>query len=279
MATNCKTVFRAIERGDAAFIQQALAQGPALVNGEYCGRTPLHFAAVRGDREIVKVLLAAGANLRGEDRFGQTPLHCAACWGHGEIVELLLAAGANPKIRSHAGETPLDAAVRQGHSEIVRMLIAAGADPCAQSKTGWTALHSAANHGCADIVNMLIAAGANPQVKDKQGRTAMDLGASKAEIGASLRGAEEDWSRPFILQLSAEGAELSFRTLSGAVAATLTWDNERPVGELPDAVRAAIQSSGFAAPWRCDYKFVLPSGAVLQTEPGAASLAEQVAVK
>lgn len=91
----------------------------------------------------------------------------------------------------------------------------------------------------------------------------------------------EDLARPLLLQVSVEGAELTFHTMGGEVAATVTWPDENPVQELPFAVLEAIRSSGFQTPSphlrASNLRLVLPQGALLDVSPRAVSLAEQLA--
>lgn len=86
-----------------------------------------------------------------------------------------------------------------------------------------------------------------------------------------------EWSRPFLLQVRAEGAELTFRTMGGTRAATLAWSAERPLQELPSAARSAVRRAGCEAPFGHEWKLLLPSGKLLDTGPGAKALAEQLA--
>lgn len=309
MPLSSESLFDAIKNGDEATVLQGIAQG--LVHKASYGRTPLHQAAECGSATFGRMLLAAGACTDAKDNKGWTPLDCAIFNGHAEIAGILLEGGAercwtlglyetakNGRVQmmtlllaagddlggkgGEHGETPLHIAASEGRTEIVTMLLAAGADPLLQTTLRETPLHLAAREGRTEIVTMLLAAGADPRVQNRRGLTARALCTYHdfPETAALLEGAEEEWSRPFLLQVSANAkrTKLFFRTSSGAVAATLTWDAERPVEELPNAVRTAIRSAGSDAPWRCDYTFELPSGKVLKTEPGTASLAEQLAL-
>lgn len=91
-------------------------------------------------------------------------------------------------------------------------------------------------------------------------------------------------ARSFVLQTEAQASEheirLNFRTLAGAVAASLTWPAERPAQELPKVVLTAMQSSGFQLPFRglsaMHLKLVRPDGALVDVEPTALSLAKQL---
>ena len=95
----------------------------------------------------------------------------------------------------------------------------------------------------------------------------------------------QEWTKPFVLQMSAEGADpegfLSFRTLGGNVAASIQWNcAETPTG-LPEVVLCEIISSGFECPFEpvrvSNLRFLKPDGTLLDVSPVAAPLAEQFA--
>ena len=95
----------------------------------------------------------------------------------------------------------------------------------------------------------------------------------------------QDWTKPFILQVSAEGSgpevTLTFRTLGGNVAASINWNCADPPAGLPEAVLSEIRGSGFECPFEplrvSNLRLLKPDGALVDVSPDAAALAEQLA--
>lgn len=238
---------------------------------------PLHMAVSLEKSEIVKLLLDARANTEAVDGAGAMPLLEAVSRANAEIVMLLLAANANTEAESEFqdGITSLHLAVREHQPEIVKILLDAGANVEAKDYNGDTPLIMAAEMELPDLVKMLLDKGADPRVQANFHRTARSVALENEELATLLEGAEQDWDRSFLLQLSAAGTELTFRTMAGAVAATVTWPSDAPIQELPAAVLQALRSE---APLRAgNLRFVLPSGALLDSGPEAGSIYEQLA--
>jgi ankyrin repeat protein len=170
----------ALERGDAAAVDQLLADGAdlradELVDGS--GRRPLGAAIARGDLAMVRVLLARGADPRQADPGiggrGHTPLGAAAWTGRVEAARLLLAAGA-PVDEGGTEMTPLALAAERGHMDTVALLLTAGAAPDpARDATGYPPVVVAAGGGHLAVVKRLIEAGAPVDRRDILGNTAL----------------------------------------------------------------------------------------------------------
>ena len=94
----------------------------------------------------------------------------------------------------------------------------------------------------------------------------------------------QEWTKPFILQMSAEGAgperTLTFRTLGANIAASLQWNCSDPSTGLPKAVLSEIRSCGFECPFEpvrvSNLRLIKPGGTLLDVGPDAAPLAEQL---
>lgn len=133
---------------------------------------------------------------------------------------------------------------------------------------------------------MLLAEGADPTLLNREGFSAQECAEQGGhdEIAELLTGAVEEWTRPFLLQVSVCGTgpevKLLLRTLSGNVAAKLPWSSSQPVQELPAAVLAALRASEFQSPFRLrvsNLRLILPHGRVMELDEGAPPFFEQFA--
>lgn len=246
------------------------------------GCTPLHWAVEKQNAAIAMTLLEAGADVDAANTDGQTPLCIAVDEQNLDLAKMLLERGASVNVKDIRGCTSLHLAAMEESTEILKLLIAAGASVHATDGQGQRPLHEAALVGNVESVKTLLLADADPRAQSGDGETPADLArfSRKEEVVVLLRGAEEEWNQSFLLQVSAQGAELTFRTMAGNLAAELSWASERSVQEMPMAVLEAIRRSGFEAPLKplraSNLKFVLPNGAVLNTAPEAALLLEQL---
>lgn len=75
--------------GHLTGIQQLVARGADLEQGDYDLRTPLHLAAAEGHEAIVQYFIDQRVKLDPEDRWGRTPLDDARWHGNDRVVELL----------------------------------------------------------------------------------------------------------------------------------------------------------------------------------------------
>ena len=150
------------------------------LNFECLHGPPLFRAAVGGHKEVVQILLNRGANPNKRGFCGRTPLHGAAMQinarkGHEEVVQLLLDRRANPNNSDDSGGTPLGAAAAYGHTILVQLLLAAGADPDKKNNDGWTPLHFASDNGYKDTVQELLDGGACQKMQTGKGSTSLLL--------------------------------------------------------------------------------------------------------
>lgn len=108
-------LWEAARWGDLEAVEDFLAVGKDVNQGDKEGRRPLHFAVAFGRGEVgvqvVEALLSAkGLDLNATDVKKNTALHYAAGYGRGEYVTLLLDAGADGKLQNDTGKTAADLA-------------------------------------------------------------------------------------------------------------------------------------------------------------------------
>ena len=77
--------------------------------------------------------------------------------------------------------------------------------------------------------------------------------------------------------------QLSCTTMGGNVAATLEWPIDAPASGLPQAIVAAVASSGFDCPIKSlgvwHLRLIGPDGTKLALAQGSPTLAEQLALE
>jgi uncharacterized protein len=122
----------AAARGNAAEIEQLIAEGEKPNIQDANSRTPLHVAAFLRRYEAARALIAAKAPLNHVNDFGRTALLEAVVLGNGgrnhtAAVEALVEAGADVTLPDRHGITALQHARTRGYSQIARILENAGA--------------------------------------------------------------------------------------------------------------------------------------------------------
>ena len=211
-------LLEAVQRGDAAAVEEALAADPssagerdaqgtsAVLHAAYARRADLvgllrpHLgpldvweAAALGDEQRLLELVDADPDLATtEAGDGFFPLALAAFFGHRACVAALLARGADVSQRAAnpLQVQPLHSAMVAGDVEIVRALLDAGADVDARQQAGVTPLMGAAAGGSVELVRLLLDAGADRSVRDDADRTAADWATARghADTAALLGG-------------------------------------------------------------------------------------------
>lgn len=169
----------AAARGDAAEIEQLVAEGEKPNIQDANSRTPLHVAAFLRRHAAAQALLRLGANANARDAEGYDILTIAAVNNDLDMLKVALAGGGDARaITGPHHDTALIAAAHRGHAEIVRALIAARAPVNHVNDFGRTALLEAVvlgnggrNHTA--TVQALIEAGADVTLPDRHGITAL----------------------------------------------------------------------------------------------------------
>ncbi|GBF94695.1 hypothetical protein Rsub_07431 [Raphidocelis subcapitata] len=101
-------IWDAAKYGDLEAVEDFIAIGKDVSQGDEEARTPLHWAAGMGHSDVASLLLKEGAPLEVADSKGNTPLMYAAGYGRPALVKLLLDAGASPAARNANGKTAAD---------------------------------------------------------------------------------------------------------------------------------------------------------------------------
>jgi len=169
----------AAARGDAAEIEQLIAEGEKPNIQDANSRTPLLVAAFLRRHAATQALLRLGATANALDAQGYDIVTIAALNNDLEMLNIALAGGADARaiIGPHHA-TALMVAAHRGHVEILRALIAARAPLNHVNDFGRTALLEAVvlgnggrNHTA--TVEAMVEAGADVTLPDRHGMTAL----------------------------------------------------------------------------------------------------------
>lgn len=216
--------------GDAALVQQLLAQDPDLLDARNkVGETPLIVAAGAHQADIVGLLVRHGADVTAADDRGITALHWLANHASGDAVRMLVARGADVNATDLTGRTPLHRAADRLNEPAIDVLLKAGANPNAQDALGRAPLHLLGeSHRSEEVVAkkrpaMLVrfaAAGADLQLCDKDGTPALVGRKSVVDRGgyptySEIESMMQNWATnyPSICQLHEIGRSVQNRPL------------------------------------------------------------------
>jgi ankyrin repeat protein len=215
--TQSTPLHNAVSNGHSLVLEQLLAAGADPTALLHTGANALHVAAMLGHSGVLSVLLPAITAVAGQgvvdvEYQGSTPLHWAVENGNTSCVEALLAAGADPDKHfgveamsgngsSLAGVLALQRAVGKQHTAIVPLLATPSNMRCMWQ--GRTPLHLALflKEAGLEMAQALVAAGSPAWVPDDAGTTAMALASSSSIAGvqgllpAMVRGECERYKR------------------------------------------------------------------------------------
>ena len=115
----------AVERGDLAAVNAAIARGVDVHKHDAKGQTALQLAR---NTAIATALLDAGAKVNAPDKRGYTPIMFTTRDEHVELMKLYIARGANVNARDgYLRMSPLEMAVHENQEKAAAVLRAAGA--------------------------------------------------------------------------------------------------------------------------------------------------------
>ncbi|KAF7897422.1 hypothetical protein EAF00_005650 [Botryotinia globosa] len=151
-----------------------LEKGASIHTQDFCGRLPIHLAAINGSKNL-DIVIEAGGDVTAKDKLGRTALHYACQAGRSNTVKKLLDLVGQERVNETDidGWTPLCWAVRgtgniikEGHAgeaaneiETIRILIERGANRSAQCYVKgkpWSPLRIANYRGADDSVIALL---------------------------------------------------------------------------------------------------------------------------
>jgi ankyrin repeat protein len=148
-------LFDAIEAGDTAAVQQALAAGTEVDSRARDQATPLINAALSDQLAVAELLISKGADVMARNSGGFTALHAAGFSGSLPIGKLLLKHGAKlDDAANKSGVTPLMVAGEENHVDLAAFLLAEGADVNHAEVHGYTPITRAFWKGNMDIVRL-----------------------------------------------------------------------------------------------------------------------------
>lgn len=159
-----------------AYVHQALAADPALVQVRYSGRALLHAAAAAGELAIVELLLSLGAKPDTLDDGEHAALYCVAneckAADGAMVVRALVRAGASVDANGGAKHcTALHMAARRGNVAIAEALLDCGADIEARDSAKDTPLRRAVNCDKTAVAALLLSRGAYAHSTGSKGIT------------------------------------------------------------------------------------------------------------
>ncbi|XP_076806153.1 ankyrin repeat domain-containing protein 10-like isoform X2 [Clavelina lepadiformis] len=136
-------IHKACRDGNAVALSRLVAVATPdqmVVEDQFYGWTPLHWAAYFGKIDCLNGLLMTGVNVNiRTSRFQQTPAHISAFGGHPNCLCELVKSGADIHARDYLGEIPLHKASRVGNIECIRTLIGNGTMANICNNNGYTA--------------------------------------------------------------------------------------------------------------------------------------------
>lgn len=166
----------AARQGDAAAVQNLLAQGASVHASDDQGVTALIAAAYQNHLEVVKLLIEAGADVNVQDNTQQSAYLISTAEGYLDLLKLTLEAGADVHSLDSYNGTGLIRAADRGHVEIVEELLKTDIAIDHVNRLGWTALLEAIILGDGgprhtEVVRLLVQAGADVNLADRNGVT------------------------------------------------------------------------------------------------------------
>ncbi|KAF7880796.1 uncharacterized protein EAF02_006687 [Botrytis sinoallii] len=178
-----------------------LEKGASVHTQDFCGRLPIHLAAIHGGKNL-DIVIEAGGDVTAKDKLGRTALHYACQAGRSSTVKKLLDLMGQKKANETDidGWTPLHWAVRgtgnmikeweageaANEIETIRILIERGANRCAQCHVReefWSPLRIASYRGADDSVIARLENSGGPKEDEGLGGTSSE---NSGQCGANV---------------------------------------------------------------------------------------------
>lgn len=174
----CEPLHRAVRTNNVALVQLLLDHGAIVIEEDYNGRTPLHFAVDNYEEDsydILELLLKHGANCNDEDEYGVTPFLYALRRKNLRGVELLWRHGSDITMVDEKGKTALHYAVENAHGDVVQFVLDQGLDIERVDSAGHSPLDNAIFRGTPEICEVLLWNGAMVNRRNRKKGLALEI--------------------------------------------------------------------------------------------------------
>lgn len=160
-----------------------------VMDEDFEGCTPLHYACRQGIPCSVNNLLCYNVSIYSKSKDKKSPLHFAASYGRINTCQRLLQDISDTRLLNEGdlhGMTPLHLAAKNGHDKVVQLLLKKGA-LFLSDHNGWTALHHASLGGYTQTMKVILDTNLKCTDRiDEEGNTALHFAARAGHAKAVL---------------------------------------------------------------------------------------------